>query len=162
MINAAIEDLLNDHQENFMIPANVVANVIDTNNLYHAFLVLTKVKYAKIIVLNCDGKYEGLLSLSMITEQMLETETIDVEKLKHIQVKDVMQTDIPTIQDPYNIERNLHLLIDQTFLPVVSDDGDFTGIVTRRELLKAVNHLAHDIDSVYDITKKNENLITKF
>lgn len=155
MINAAIEDLLNDHQEKFLIPANIVANVMDTNNLYHAFLVLTKIRYAKIVVLNKDGDFKGLLSLPMITDQMLETQTIDVEKLKHIQVKDVMETDVVTITDPYDIELNLHLLIDQPFLPVVGDGGEFTGIVTRRELLKAVNHLAHDIDQAYDINKKN-------
>lgn len=155
MIDSAVKRMLTDHQEKFLIPGSMVANVMDTNNLYHAFLVLTKVRYAKIIVLDRDGKYRGLLSLPMITEQMLETESVDVEKLKHIKVEQVMQTDAPTIVDPYDVEQNLHLLTDQPFLPVVADNGDFTGIVTRREIFKAVNHLAHDIDEEYDITSKH-------
>lgn len=155
MIDPAVAQMLTKHQEKFLIPGNVVANVIDTNNLYHAFLVLTKVHYAKIIVLDKDGKYRGLLSLAMITEQMLETATVAVEKLKHIRVEQVMQTDASTIVDPYDIEQDLHLLTDQPFLPVVADNGDFTGIVTRREMFKAINYLVHGIDQEYDIISKH-------
>ena len=54
-----------------------------------------------------------------------------------------MQTDAPVIQDPTDIEENLHLLIDQSFLPVVDDHNYFCGIVTRREVLKAVNYTVH-------------------
>ncbi len=153
--------MLTENQEKFLIPAAVVANVLESNNLYHAFLVLTKIKYAKIVVLNNDGKYRGLLSLPMITEQMFETESIDVEKLKSIKVADVMQTDAPTIADPYDVEQDLHLLTDQPFLPVVAENGDFTGIVTRRELFKAINHLVHDMDEEYDIISKDSKMITE-
>lgn len=158
MINPAINKMLTEHQEKFLIPATIVANVLENNNLYHAFLVLTRIKYAKIVVLDNDGKYCGLLSLPMITEQMFETESIDVEKLKHIKVKDVMQTDAPTVTDPYDVEQDLHLLTNQPFLPVVAENGDFTGIVTRRELFKAINHLAHDIDEEYDIIAKDQSI----
>ncbi|KRM61351.1 hypothetical protein FC26_GL001787 [Paucilactobacillus vaccinostercus DSM 20634] len=156
MINSAVEHMLTENKEKFLIPANIVANVLENNNLYHAFLVLTRIKYAKIVVLDNDGRYKGLLSLAMITEQMFETETINVEKLKTIKVADVMQTDAPTISDPYDVEQDLHLLTDQPFLPVVADNGDFTGIVTRRELFKAINHLVHDIDEEYDIITKDQ------
>ncbi len=158
MIDASIEEMLTERKQKFLIPANIVANVLETNNLYHAFLVLTKNQYAKIIVLDNDGKYKGLLSLSMITDQMLETERVNVNKLTHILVKDVMQTDAVTVCDPYDVENDLRLLTDNPFLPVVADNGDFTGIVTRRELLKAVNQLVHNIDERYDITKKNETI----
>ena len=158
MIDASIEEMLTERKQKFLIPANIVANVLETNNLYHAFLVLTKNQYAKIIVLDNDGKYKGLLSLSMITDQMLETERVNVNKLTHILVKDVMQTDAVTVCDPYDVENDLRLLTDNPFLPVVADNGDFTGTVTRRELLKAVNRLVHNIDERYDITKKNETI----
>lgn len=154
MIDASINEMLTERKQKFLIPANIVANVLESNNLYHAFLVLTKNQYAKIIVLDNDGKYKGLLSLAMVTDQMLDTESINVSKLTHILVGDVMQTDAITVEDPYDVENDLRLLTNNPFLPVVADNGDFTGIVTRRELLKAINRMVHNIDDQYEITKK--------
>ena len=107
MINQQIRQLMMDRREKFMIPASLVATVNEDNSLYHAFLVLTKDHYAKIVVVDNESHYRGLLSLSMIT--------------------------------------------DQSFLTVVSEHGEFTGIVTRRELLKAVNYAAHTFDRHFEV-----------
>ncbi|MCZ2491871.1 CBS domain-containing protein [Dellaglioa algida] len=151
MIAKSIEKMLSENQEHFLIPAEMVANVQENNFLDHALLVLTKVRYAKIPVLDNDYKFKGLLSLSMITETMLGLDELDVSKLHEIYVKDVMETDMPTIQDPYDIENVLHLLVDHPFLSVVSNDGSFTGIVTRRELMKSLNHIAHEFEKDYTV-----------
>lgn len=155
MINQQIHHLLMQRREKFMIPASLVATVNEDNTLYHAFLVLTKNHYAKIVVVDNDSHYRGLLSLSMITNPLLETDRINLDKLQTMKVRDVMQTDAPVITDPYNVEENLHLLIDQSFLTVVSDKGEFTGIVTRRELLKAVNYAVHTFDHFYEVTDRS-------
>ena len=47
MLIQPVEDLLSRNADHYLIPADVVANVQTDNNLYHAFLVLTKVKYSK-------------------------------------------------------------------------------------------------------------------
>ncbi len=54
MISKAVLQLLNQRKEKFLIPAEIVANVQENNSLEHAFLVLSKVKYAKIPVLDQD------------------------------------------------------------------------------------------------------------
>lgn len=154
MISKAVSQLLNQRKEKFLIPAEIVANVQENNSLEHAFLVLSKVKYAKIPVLDQDQHFKGLLSLAMITETMLGLTGIDPTRLGRIQVKDVMQTDVPTICPPYDMEEILHLLVDQAFLAVVDEDGVFTGILTRREVMKAVNYLAHDLEKEYTVEKK--------
>ena len=51
-----------------------------------------------------------------------------------------------------NIEEIMHLLIDQPFLVVVDDEGCFTGIVTRREIMKSVNYMIHDLEKQYLVT----------
>ena len=147
--------MLNQRKEKFLIPAEIVANVQENNSLEHAFLVLSKVKYAKIPVLDQDQHFKGLLSLAMITETMLGLTGIDPTRLGRIQVKDVMQTDVPTICPPYDMEEILHLLVDQTFLAVVDENGVFTGILTRREVMKAVNYLAHDLEKEYTVEKND-------
>lgn len=143
MIDQRLKTLLLERKEKLMIPTSLVATVNQHNNLAHAFLVLTKVRYAKIVVVDNQNHYCGQLSLAMITDRLLETKRINVDRLNELIVADVMQTDAPVITDPEDVEEDLHLLIDQSFLPVVDQDNYFCGIVTRRQILKAVNYMLH-------------------
>ncbi|WP_127849510.1 cyclic-di-AMP-binding protein CbpB [Lacticaseibacillus hulanensis] len=145
MIDPEINEILMQNKEHFVIPASRVATVQADNSLTHAFLVLTKVRYSKIPVLGADDQFEGLLSMPMITETMLGLEKLSFDKLDTLCVGDVMQTDVATIENPYDTEDVLHLLVDNPFLPVVADTGEFTGIVTRREWMKTFNHLVHTV-----------------
>ncbi|MCX2454420.1 cyclic-di-AMP-binding protein CbpB [Lacticaseibacillus nasuensis] len=152
MMNQAIDTMLIENRKHFMIPGEMVASVNADNALRHAFLVLTKVRYAKVPVLDNDDHFLGLISLAMITEPMLGLDDINLKPLDELCVKDVMETGVPTIEDPYDVENVLHLLVDSPFLPVVQDDGTFTGIVTRREVMKGINYIGHNIDKRYDMT----------
>ncbi|MEE6635564.1 cyclic-di-AMP-binding protein CbpB [Limosilactobacillus pontis] len=154
MIDQHLQQMLLTNKQKFMIPASLVATVNVTNSLDHAFLVLTKDRYAKIVVVDNDNRYRGLISLAMITDLLLDTHRIAINRLQKLVVGDVMQTDAPTITDPFDVEENLHLLIDQSFLTVVDGTQHFQGIVTRRELLKAVNYTVHNFNHFYRVQNK--------
>ena len=66
MLNQVIANMLVENRHHFMIAADMVATVSENNPLSHAFLVLTKFRYAKIPVLDHDSKFKGLISLPMI------------------------------------------------------------------------------------------------
>ncbi|KRL37323.1 cyclic-di-AMP-binding protein CbpB [Liquorilactobacillus uvarum] len=157
MIAKPVEHMLNERQDHFLIPAEIVANVQETNHLDHAFLVLTKVRYSKIPVLDNEQHFKGLLSLPMITETMLGMNGIDATKLSRKTVGDVMEKNAPTITLPYDFEEILHMLVNQPFLIVVNQDGVFTGIVTRREVMKSFNYVAHDLDKDYNVSEKDKD-----
>ena len=150
MLNPVIANMLIENRHHFMISADMVATVSENNPLSHAFLVLTKVRYAKIPVLDHDSKFKGLISLPMITETMLGLDHMSSISLDTMTVKDVMQTEVATIDDPYDLENVLHLLVDNPFIPVVQD-GYFTGIVTRREVMKGINNIGHNIDKNFQL-----------
>ena len=150
MLNPVIANMLIENRHHFMISADMVATVSEDNPLSHAFLVLTKVRYAKIPVLDHDSKFKGLISLPMITETMLGLDHMSFNSLDTMTVKDVMQTEVATIDDPYDLENVLHLLADNPFIPVVQD-GYFTGIVTRREVMKGINNIGHNIDKNFQL-----------
>lgn len=150
-----VEDMLMRNADHYLIPADIVANVQTDNNLYHAFLVLTKVKYSKIPVLDNDGHFEGLVSLPLITEQMLSDDQLNVDILMQKRVCDVMEHDVRTVEQVSDIEATLHLMIDNPFVPVVDHDGYFKGIVTRREFMKSFNFLTHEIGKQYDMIEKD-------
>lgn len=150
MLNPVIANMLIENRHHFMISADMVATVSENNPLSHAFLVLTKVRYAKIPVLDHDSKFKGLISLPMITETMLGLDHMSFNSLDTMTVKDVMQTEVATIDDPYDLENVLHLLVDNPFIPVVQD-GYFTGIVTRREVMKGINNIGNNIDKNFQL-----------
>lgn len=155
MLIQPVADLLSRNADHYLIPADMVANVQTDNNLYHAFLVLTKIKYSKIPVLDHSGHFEGLVSLPLITEQMLGFDQLNTEVLLQQRVQDVMETQVKTVHDVDDVEATLHLMIDNPFVPVVDDDNLFEGIVTRREFMKSFNFLTHEIAKQYDMIEKD-------
>ncbi|KZU15161.1 cyclic-di-AMP-binding protein CbpB [Lactiplantibacillus argentoratensis] len=155
MLIQPVEDLLSRNADHYLIRADVVANVQTDNNLYHAFLVLTKVKYSKIPVLDHGGHFEGLVSLPLITEQMLGFDQLNTEILLQKCVRDVMETQVKTVRDVDDVEETLHLMIDNPFVPVVDEQQIFQGIVTRREFMKSFNFLTHEIGKQYDMIEKD-------
>lgn len=96
----------------------------------------------------------GLLSLAMITDKMLTNEEISTAPLDQLKVKDVMQTKFDKINFVQTtLEAQLHLLINNAFLPVVDDRGVFQGLLTRREWIKAFNYVTHTYDKHYKSIK---------
>ncbi|MBP2058313.1 putative transcriptional regulator [Lactobacillus colini] len=157
MFSNSIQRLIEKKSGSFIIPASHIAFVEEINPLYHAFLILTKMKYAKIPVLDSKQHVTGLISLAMITDKMLKPDDISIDPLSELVVKDVMQTDFPTINFAQtDFETQLHLLVDNAFIPVVNDSGIFQGLLTRREWIKAFNYVTHNIEEFYDISPKKD------
>lgn len=156
MIGKEIGKMLLENQENFLIPAERVAHIQVNNRLDHALLVLTKIGYNVIPVLDAEFKIKGLISMSMIIDAITSIRDIEFSKLGDIRVDEVMQTDFAVIDNPYDLEEVLHLLVQNSFVCVASEDGSFTGIVTRSEILKATNHIAHEFENKYDVKRKIE------
>lgn len=156
MIASAIETMLLQKQTGFLIPADRVAQVQASNPLTHAFLVLTKVRYSKIPVLDSQSHILGLLTMPMITDAMIELDDLSFDPIASLTVADVMQTEFDTIQNNADMDTILHLLVDNPFLPVVDAQNVFQGILTRREMMKAFNYVAHNIEKDYQIETKDE------
>ncbi|MEG0285695.1 MULTISPECIES: cyclic-di-AMP-binding protein CbpB [Vagococcus] len=154
MIGNAIKSIFLENEENYLIPSDNVATLTDTNNLEHALLVLTNIGYSKIPVLNKEEELVGLVSLSNVVSEMFDTESFNPDRLATIQVKDVMEEDFKCIQEPFNIEKILNYLVDGNFLPVVDENNVFEGIITRKEILKSVNQLAHELEVRYEVNKR--------
>jgi CBS domain. len=90
----------------------------------------------------------------MITDKMLTNDAISTAPLDTLKVKDVMQTDFDKINFvETTLETQLHLLINNAFLPVVDDRGVFQGLLTRREWIKAFNYVVHTYDKHYKSEK---------
>ncbi|UDM31693.1 cyclic-di-AMP-binding protein CbpB [Lentilactobacillus laojiaonis] len=155
MISKPLDDVMKKYNKSYIITGEKVATVNENNDLQHVFLVLTKIKYSKIPVLDNDNHFKGFISLAMITEKMLLENNISAKYLDTITVKDVMQTNVPVINDPSNLEVIMRFLVDENFLPVVDDNNVFLGIITRKEIFNVINFTTHTFDYYYQ-TKENK------
>lgn len=145
-----------ENQENFLVSAENVATVLYSHPLEHALLVLSKVGYAKIPVLDFEDHLVGLISLANIIDKMMGLTGFDTSLLDGLTVADVMEVNVSSIHPNGELEDLLHLLVNGSFLPVVDEENIFQGIVTRKELLKSVNHLVHELEKRYVVTPKED------
>ena len=128
-----------------IIPAEKVAHVQVGNNAEHALLVLTKTGYSSIPVLDAEDRLKGLLSMRTVTDSILGLAHIEYERLPDLKVDEIMRTEIHTIRSTDTFQRGLDLLIDHPFICVIEEDGTFSGILTRRVILKQFKKYIYNI-----------------
>ncbi|MGP6139650.1 MULTISPECIES: cyclic-di-AMP-binding protein CbpB [unclassified Jeotgalibaca] len=147
--------LLQDDDGQIFISSENVANLNINNNLNHAMLVLSKIGYNAIPVLDNESHIRGLVSMSMIINSIIGIDAIRFEELETMKVQDVMDKNVPIVEVSDELEDILRKLIDHSFLCLVNQEGYFKGIVTRKEILSRVNHLVHEIHNQYDLQEKS-------
>jgi predicted transcriptional regulator len=121
-----------------MIPAEKVAHVQVNNPLEHALLVLVKSGYSAVPVLDTGYKLKGTIGKTKILNEILGLERFEIDKLSQLQVKDVVNTDIPRVLKEDTLVDGLKALINYPFICVVDEEGYFDGILTRRAILKEI------------------------
>lgn len=158
MIHPTIESFICSDVEQLMIPADDVASVISSHTLNHGLLVLSQVKYSMIPVLSPKSQLVGLISMPLIINAAVTLNSIDIERLDQLNIADVMRTDMKLIGLDTPFEFIFRELIDHNFVCVVDpDQGDkFIGLITRREILKRLNHFVHKVSNNPVITEQVE------
>ena len=142
MIHKRIQELLLEDRDKLFIDAEKVAILQEDHTLEHAMLVLTNVRYSLIPVLNKENKIVGLISLAMILHKITGVEQIHMNQLGKYKVRDVMRTEFPIIHQDTQVEDVLNELV---------------GIVTRKELLKRINFMVHELTREYEFVEKENS-----
>jgi predicted transcriptional regulator len=158
MIGEKIKALLIEKEENLIKPADEVAVVGIHNHLDHALLLLTADQYSVVPVVDKHSKMKGLISMPCIMQSITDIEDVHFEKLSEIEVGEVMDTDYPVVKEDFELEDVLSMLVHTAFISVVDDEGTFKGIITRSEVLKGTNRLAHEFEKIYDVYEKKQEV----
>ena len=154
MIHKRIQELLLEDRDKLFIDAEKVAILQEDHTLEHAMLVLTNVRYSLIPVLNKENKIVGLISLAMILQKITGVEQIHMNQLGKYKVREVMRTEFPIIHQDTQVEDVLNELVDESFICIGNEEDEFVGIVTRKELLKRINFMVHELTREYDFVEK--------
>jgi CBS domain-containing protein len=89
-----------------------------------------------------DGNYFGTIGLTEIIKYQSDNELTDDELNEDISL--IAKTDEETVGLDYDLTEVMRKLVDQSFLPVLGENGKFVGIITRKSILKAINALLHN------------------
>lgn len=154
MIGEKIKSLLIDKDNQLVKSADQVAVVGTKNRLNHALLILTTDKYSLVPVLDEKSRMQGLISMPSIMQAIMDIEDVHFEKLGEINVEDIMDKDYPFVYEDFELENVLHMLVNHAFITVIDEERTFKGIITRSEILKGTNRIAHEFERIYDVREK--------
>ena len=153
MIAKEFEEFILREEKTFLTPARNLAVLIDTHNVDHAILVLSQISYTRVPVVTDQMKYVGTISLTDILSYQMKHDYYD-EVFSSMDIVHMTKTDGESLGKDYTVTEVLHKLVEESFLPVVSEDGVFEGIITRKSILKAINSLMHNFSHEYEMRKK--------
>ena len=153
MIAKEFELFLLEQEETFLTPAENLAVLIDTHNADHATLLLSQMTYTRVPVVTDEKEFVGTIGLGDILAYQME-QGLSQESMADTDIVHMTKKDVAVVEPDYSLTDVLHKLVDESFLPVVDEEGIFQGIITRKSILKAVNALLHDFSKEYEIRSK--------
>lgn len=154
MISQRMEDMLLNGLETIVKPADEVAVIMESNTLSHALLLMTSNKYSVVPVLDNKSRMKGLISMPLIIEAIMDIEDVQFDKLEAIRVSEVMDVHYPVVNEDFELEDVMRMLIHAAFITVVDENGVFVGIITRQEILTGTNRIVHNFEKEYTVTDK--------
>ena len=126
----------------FLLPKNSVAYLYDDCTFRQGLEKMKYHGYTAIPVISRDGKYVGTVSegdflwrlLSKGTDSLSAYSMKDMEQLR---IRDILRDNhYSPVRITVTMEELLQSAMNQNFIPVVDDLGNFTGIVTRKDIIR--------------------------
>lgn len=120
----------------FMIPKQKVICVYDDFNLQEVLDVMKSTRFSAIPVLGRNGKYVGTLSEGDILWHIKKIKGFSFDQASTIKISEIKR-----LRDnvPVDVNCNIEILIarsaDENFVPVLDEEEQFVGIITRKEVI---------------------------
>lgn len=119
--------------------------VVDPQDrLVHARRMIFDEDVGRLLVLE-DGELEGILTAKDIANSMISFRKIVPDKYKPARIRnllvgDIMTQNVKTVSGDTSIEEVSSIMIENDFsgLPVVEEDGDVVGVITKTDLVRLI------------------------
>lgn len=121
----------------FLTPKKEVAFIYDDQTLRQALEIMERHRYTAVPVISKRGKYIGTMTEGDLLWGIKNEYNLSLREAEHMPV-----TTIPRRSDnrPVSIDATMEDMIDkalnQNFVPVVDDQENFIGIITRRDIIR--------------------------
>ena len=125
----------------FLLPKNSVAYLYDDYTFRQGLEKMRYHGYTAIPVITREGQYAGTVSEGDFLWRLLSQEDsrqpLSMKELEDLQIRDILNREAyPPVRITVSMEELVTSAMQQNFIPVVDDLGNFTGIVTRKDIIR--------------------------
>ena len=126
----------------FLLPKSSVAYLYDDCTFRQGLEKMRYHGYTAIPVISRSGKYVGTVSEGDFLWKLLSRDretpvSCSMKDLERLSVRDILRGyDYPPVRITVTMEELLNSAMNQNFIPVVDDLGNFIGIVTRKDIIR--------------------------
>ena len=120
----------------FLKPKAELAYIYDYHTVRQALEIMEYHKYSSVPILSKDGKYVGSITEGDLLWGLKKLKTIDVKKTESIRVMKIeRRLDYQCVSAESNMEDLIDRAMEQNFVPVIDDQKNFIGIITRKDII---------------------------
>ena len=120
----------------FLKPKAEVAFVYDYHTLRQAMEIMEYHKYSSIPMINREGKYVGTITEGDLLWGLKKLNILNLKEAEDIAItKIARRADYRPVSADSNMEDLMEKAMDQNFVPVIDDQQNFIGIITRKDII---------------------------
>ena len=126
----------------FLLPKNSVAYLYDDYTFRQGLEKMRYHGYTAIPVITREGQYAGTVSEGdflwrLLAEEESTQHPLSMKDLEGLRIRDILNRDAyPPVRITVTMEELVNSAMQQNFIPVVDDLGNFTGIFTRKDIIR--------------------------
>ncbi|GAB5617156.1 CBS domain-containing protein [Faecalimonas canis] len=120
----------------FLKPKSEIAFIHKEDTLRQAIEKMEYHKYSSIPMIDKDGKYVGSITEGDLLLGIKNKYNLNLKEAELIPITEIdRRTDYRAVNINAAIEDLVEKAMDQNFVPVVDDQGNFIGIITRKDII---------------------------
>ena len=120
----------------FLIPKSEVAHIHDHNTVRQTLEVMEFHKYACIPIISKDGKYMGSITEGDLLWGLKSCEVFTLKEAEDIPIMSInRRLDYKPVKADSNMKDLVTRAMDQNYVPVVDDQDNFIGLITRKDII---------------------------
>ena len=120
----------------FLKPKSEIAYIKVEDTLRQAIQKMEYHKYSSIPILNKDGKYIGTITEGDLLWGINNKYNLSLKEAEYIPITEIdRKLDYLAVRADANMEDLMLRAMDQNFVPVIDDQENFIGIITRKDII---------------------------
>ena len=120
----------------FLKPKSEVAHIYDDDTVRQVLERMEYHRYSCIPMLNRQGKYVGSITEGDLLWWLKGNHNLNLKLAEMVSIQEVgRRLDYKPVRAEAKMEDLMKKAMEQNFVPVVDDQGNFSGIITRKDII---------------------------
>lgn len=120
----------------FLKPKSEVAHIYDDDTVRQVLERMEYHRYSCIPMLNRQGKYVGSITEGDLLWWLKGNHNLNLKLAEMVSIQEVVRRlDYKPVRAEAKMENLMEKAMEQNFVPVVDDQGNFSGIITRKDII---------------------------